>query len=175
MPRTARAARNILATLPWRRGAPAMRPPSVTLRVDPELIAEVRELAGRGGLTEALNSVDDSPALDSTALAQREANAPCGDEIVRQSDFSTEAPTHPVDRLATARTPPQPGHGMRERCTSEIPEKVRRNAALMGKPGQIWLANLPQQIAELERRWAIKIEQPVQRSSEAFVALCSDQ
>jgi hypothetical protein len=33
-----------------------MRPPSVTLRVNPDLIAEVRELAGRGGLTEALNS-----------------------------------------------------------------------------------------------------------------------
>jgi streptomycin 6-kinase len=52
----------------------------------------------------------------------------------------------------------------------EIPEKVRRNAALMGEPGQLWLASLPQQVAELERRWAIKIEQSVQRSSEAFVA-----
>lgn len=52
----------------------------------------------------------------------------------------------------------------------EIPEKVRRNAALMGEPGQLWLASLPQQIAELERRWAVKIKQPVQRSSEAFVA-----
>jgi hypothetical protein len=33
-----------------------MRPPSVTLRVNPDLIAEVRALAGPGGLTEALNS-----------------------------------------------------------------------------------------------------------------------
>jgi hypothetical protein len=33
-----------------------MRPPSVTLRVNPDLIAEVRALAGPGGLTEALNA-----------------------------------------------------------------------------------------------------------------------
>jgi hypothetical protein len=33
-----------------------MRPPSVTLRIDPDLIARVRELAGPGGLTEALNA-----------------------------------------------------------------------------------------------------------------------
>ena len=52
----------------------------------------------------------------------------------------------------------------------EMPEKVRRNAALTGETGLVWLANLPQQIVELERRWAIKVEQPAQRGSEAFVA-----
>jgi hypothetical protein len=52
----------------------------------------------------------------------------------------------------------------------EIAEKVRRNAALMGKTGHTWLANLQQQIAELERRWAIKVEQLAWRESEAFVA-----
>src|SRR5205814_8969803 len=52
----------------------------------------------------------------------------------------------------------------------EIPEKVRRNAALTGETGRTWLTNLPQHIVELERRWAIKVEQPVQRGSEAFVA-----
>ena len=52
----------------------------------------------------------------------------------------------------------------------EIPEKVRRNVGLTGETGRTWLANLPQHIVELERRWAITVEQPVQRGSEAFVA-----
>ena len=52
----------------------------------------------------------------------------------------------------------------------ELPGKVRRKAASMGEAGQGWLATLPQQIAELERRWAIKVGRPVQRGSEACVA-----
>ena len=52
----------------------------------------------------------------------------------------------------------------------DIPANVRRNAALIGEPGYTWLAELPRQIAELERRWAIKVGQPVHRGSEAFVA-----
>jgi streptomycin 6-kinase len=52
----------------------------------------------------------------------------------------------------------------------EIPEKVRRNAALMGDSGYAWLTGLPDQIADLERRWAIKVGQPERRGSEAFVA-----
>jgi streptomycin 6-kinase len=52
----------------------------------------------------------------------------------------------------------------------EIPEKVRRNAALSGESGHIWLADLSQQIAELERSWAIAVGQPMRRGSEAFVA-----
>jgi streptomycin 6-kinase len=52
----------------------------------------------------------------------------------------------------------------------EIPEKVCRNAALMGDTGRAWLADLPEQIVELESRWAIKVGQPVRRGSEAFVA-----
>jgi hypothetical protein len=52
----------------------------------------------------------------------------------------------------------------------EIPEKVRRNAALMGEPGCAWLMGLPDQIIELEQRWAIKVGRPERRGSEAFVA-----
>jgi streptomycin 6-kinase len=52
----------------------------------------------------------------------------------------------------------------------EVPEKVRRNAALMGDIGHAWLAELPQRITELEDRWAITIGQPARRGSEAFVA-----
>jgi streptomycin 6-kinase len=52
----------------------------------------------------------------------------------------------------------------------EIPEKVRRNAGLMGKPGKAWLVGLPDQIAALEKRWAIKVGRPEPRGSEAFVA-----
>jgi streptomycin 6-kinase len=51
----------------------------------------------------------------------------------------------------------------------EIPEKVRRKAALMGETGLTWLADLQQHIAELEQRWAIKVGQPARRASEAFV------
>jgi streptomycin 6-kinase len=52
----------------------------------------------------------------------------------------------------------------------EIPEKVRRKAAAMGETGRAWLADLPQRIAELERRWAIKVGHPVRSGTEAFVA-----
>ena len=52
----------------------------------------------------------------------------------------------------------------------EIPEKVRRNGALMGEPGLAWLTGLPRQIAELERHWAIEVGRPARRGSEAFVA-----
>jgi hypothetical protein len=52
----------------------------------------------------------------------------------------------------------------------EIPEKVRRKAALMGETGLAWLANLQQHIVELKRRSAIKVKQPTRRGSEAFVA-----
>jgi streptomycin 6-kinase len=52
----------------------------------------------------------------------------------------------------------------------EMPEKVRRKAAAMGETGRVWLAHLPRQIAELERRWAIKVGQPMRHGTEAFVA-----
>jgi hypothetical protein len=48
----------------------------------------------------------------------------------------------------------------------EIPEKVRRKAALMGETGLAWLANLQQHIVELKRRSAIKVKQPTRRGSE---------
>jgi streptomycin 6-kinase len=51
-----------------------------------------------------------------------------------------------------------------------IPEKVRRNAALMGEPGYAWLVGLRRQITELEQCWAIKVGQSERRGSEAFVA-----
>lgn len=56
------------------------------------------------------------------------------------------------------------------RRVQEIPEKVRRKAALMGETGLAWLANLQQHIVELKRRSAIKVKQPPRRGSEAFVA-----
>nr|UXE44778.1 hypothetical protein Hi04_10k_c377_00007 [uncultured bacterium] len=58
----------------------------------------------------------------------------------------------------------------RRQIPLQIPEKVRRNAALIGDVGHTWLADLPQRIAALERRWAITVGQPVPRASEAFVA-----
>jgi hypothetical protein len=51
-----------------------------------------------------------------------------------------------------------------------VPDKVRRRAALAGEAGLAWLADLPQQIADLERGWAITVGQPERRGSEAFVA-----
>lgn len=56
------------------------------------------------------------------------------------------------------------------RAPLEVPEKVRRNAAAMGDVGSAWLAELPLRIMELEDRWAIRIGEPLQRGSEAFVA-----
>jgi hypothetical protein len=40
----------------------------------------------------------------------------------------------------------------------------------MGDTGRAWLVDLPEQIVELESRWAIKVGQPVRRGSEAFMA-----
>jgi streptomycin 6-kinase len=40
----------------------------------------------------------------------------------------------------------------------------------MGESGRSWLAGLPRQIAELERRWAIRVGEPARRGTEAFVA-----
>ena len=53
---------------------------------------------------------------------------------------------------------------------SQLPEKVRRKAAPLGEPGLAWLAGLPAYIAEIERRWSIKVGQPFRRRTEAFVA-----
>ena len=52
----------------------------------------------------------------------------------------------------------------------QIPEKVRRTAELLGEAGHVWLVNLPQHIAEIERRWAIEVGQPFRNGTEAFVA-----
>ena len=52
----------------------------------------------------------------------------------------------------------------------EIPEKVRLTAASRGETGRAWLADLPQRVADLERRWAIKVGRSYRHASEAFVA-----
>jgi streptomycin 6-kinase len=59
---------------------------------------------------------------------------------------------------------------LKSKVLLEVPEKVRRNAASLGEPGRAWLADLPRQITELERRWAIKVGQPARDGTEAFVA-----
>lgn len=51
-----------------------------------------------------------------------------------------------------------------------IPDKVRRNAQEQGEAGGAWLAGLPQQIAEIERDWAIAVGDMTQNATEAFVA-----
>ena len=52
----------------------------------------------------------------------------------------------------------------------DMPEKVRRKATSMGEVGRAWLADLQQQVDEFERRWAIKVGQPMRHGTEAFVA-----
>ncbi len=52
----------------------------------------------------------------------------------------------------------------------EIPDKVRRNAAAFGASGLDWLAQLPERIAEIERRWAIQVHRPYANGTEALVA-----
>lgn len=52
----------------------------------------------------------------------------------------------------------------------QVPEKVRRTAELLGKAGHVWLANLPQHILEIERRWALRVGHPFRNGTEAFVA-----
>jgi streptomycin 6-kinase len=53
---------------------------------------------------------------------------------------------------------------------SELPEKARRQARALGAAGHAWLAGLNSFIADLERRWAIKIGQLTLNATEAFVA-----
>jgi streptomycin 6-kinase len=52
----------------------------------------------------------------------------------------------------------------------DLPDKVRRKAASLGETGCAWLADLPQYITEIERRWALKVGAPSRRGTEAFVA-----
>jgi streptomycin 6-kinase len=51
-----------------------------------------------------------------------------------------------------------------------IPDKVSRNAQEQGAAGRAWLAGLPQQIAEIERDWAITVGEMTENATEAFVA-----
>jgi streptomycin 6-kinase len=52
----------------------------------------------------------------------------------------------------------------------QVPEKVRHKAATSGEAGRRWLADLPRQVADIERRWAITVGQPSRNGTEAFVA-----
>jgi streptomycin 6-kinase len=52
----------------------------------------------------------------------------------------------------------------------EIPSNVRLKAELLGKPGRAWMEGLPEQLAELEHRWGIKVGSAAPKASEAFVA-----
>jgi streptomycin 6-kinase len=52
----------------------------------------------------------------------------------------------------------------------EIPEKVRLKAASLGETGRDWLADLPERVADLERRWAIHVGKAYSNGTEAFVA-----
>jgi streptomycin 6-kinase len=51
-----------------------------------------------------------------------------------------------------------------------IPDHVRLRAASLGEAGRAWLADLPQQVSDLERQWAIKVGHSYPEASEAFVA-----
>src|ERR1700687_3198179 len=51
-----------------------------------------------------------------------------------------------------------------------IPDKVRPKPQEQGAAGSAWLAGLPQQIAEIERDWAITVGDTTQNATEAFVA-----
>jgi streptomycin 6-kinase len=51
----------------------------------------------------------------------------------------------------------------------QVPEKVRRLAELTAQ-GQAWLATLPDQIAEIARRWRIRVGAPFGKGTEAYVA-----
>jgi streptomycin 6-kinase len=52
----------------------------------------------------------------------------------------------------------------------EIPEKVQLRVASLGEIATAWLADLPEHVADLERRWAIKVGQSCSGGTEAFVA-----
>jgi len=46
---------------------------------------------------------------------------------------------------------------------------VRRKAAALGKPGRLWLANVPALIAELEAQWGIRVEHSMTGGTSAYV------
>src|SRR4051794_15596477 len=47
---------------------------------------------------------------------------------------------------------------------------VRLKAESLGPPGRAWLETLPDQVAELERRWSIVVQEPLVGGTAAFVA-----
>ena len=53
---------------------------------------------------------------------------------------------------------------------AKIPRLVQQKALRLGRRGEQWLANLPDLIADLERAWAITVEEPLAGGSAAYVA-----
>jgi streptomycin 6-kinase len=51
-----------------------------------------------------------------------------------------------------------------------VPPVVRLRAESLGAPGAAWLRTLPEQVAELERRWSIAAEESLAGGTAAFVA-----
>jgi streptomycin 6-kinase len=55
-----------------------------------------------------------------------------------------------------------------------VPDKVRRAAVSLGPPGRAWLRALPARIADIERRWGIRVGRSAADGSEAYVAEAVD-
>ena len=53
----------------------------------------------------------------------------------------------------------------------EIPERVRRKAEALGLPGERWLRDIPQIVADLELRWSLNVGPAIPGGTGAFVAV----
>jgi streptomycin 6-kinase len=59
---------------------------------------------------------------------------------------------------------------MMKRTAPDVPEKVRLNALAHGEAGRAWLDGLGEQVAEYERRWAVRVSGTCLGGTEGFVA-----
>ena len=53
----------------------------------------------------------------------------------------------------------------------EVPERVRRKALALGPPGERWLRDIPQIVADLERSWSVNVGPAIPGGTGAFVAV----
>jgi streptomycin 6-kinase len=53
---------------------------------------------------------------------------------------------------------------------AQVTQIVRRKAEALGEAGAAWLANLPDLIADLERRWSVRVEESLAGGTGAYVA-----
>ena len=53
----------------------------------------------------------------------------------------------------------------------EILERVRRKAVVLGPPGERWLRDIPQIVADLERSWRLNVGPAIPGGTGAFVAV----